>query len=169
MPLSLPFSLPAGCMAQFAGSVAPEGWAFAYGQALSRAAFSALFSAIGTTYGSGDGSTTFNVPDMRGRLPVGKDDMGGGAANRVTTGNSGINGVALGASGGAEVVTLSAAQMPSHTHNRRTGVNDDGGGTGSYIDMATDYAANRASEGAGSSGAHSNMPPALVINYIIKT
>jgi long-subunit fatty acid transport protein len=64
-------SMPAGSMAMFAGSTAPTGWLLCQGQAVSRTANAALFAAIGTTWGAGDGSTTFNVPDLRGRAPIG--------------------------------------------------------------------------------------------------
>ena len=84
---------------------AEQQFAFPFGQALSRttyAALHALFASAGYPYGSGDGSTTFNLPDLRGRGLFGKDDMGGSAANRITAGGSGITGTALGAAGGAE-------------------------------------------------------------------
>jgi len=68
---------------------------------------------VGTTYGAGDGSTTFNVIDKRGRTSIGKDDMGGGAAGRITSGGSGITGTTLGANGGAETVTVSQANLPN--------------------------------------------------------
>src|SRR5262249_47771020 len=67
-------------------------------------------------YGAGDGSTTFNIPDLRGYLLAGKDDMGGAAASRITAGASGIDGTVLGAAGGAQTVTLITAQMPAHGH-----------------------------------------------------
>ena len=76
----LPAGAPAGSMNAFAGSTAPSGWLLSYGQAVSRTTYAALFAVIGTAYGAGDGSTTFNLPDMRGRGAAGKDDMGGAAA-----------------------------------------------------------------------------------------
>lgn len=77
-------SVKPGTITSFAGSDAPTGWLLCYGQAVSRATYAALFTAIGTTYGAGDGSTTFVLPDMRGRVPGGKDDMGGTAAGRLS-------------------------------------------------------------------------------------
>lgn len=66
------------------GRCSPTDWLFCYGQAVSRTTYAALFTAIGTNYGAGDGSTTFNLPDMRGRIAAGKDDMGGTAASRMS-------------------------------------------------------------------------------------
>lgn len=106
----------AGVVLPFAGAAAPEGWMLCYGQAVSRTAYAHLFSVIGTAFGAGDGTTTFNLPDLRGRVPGGKDDMGGTAAGRLTTAGSGVNGAALGGAGGAQTHTLTTAQMPAHAH-----------------------------------------------------
>lgn len=73
--------IPAGAYLPFAGSTAPTGWLLCAGQAVSRTTYAALFAVVGTTYGIGDGSTTFNLPDLRGRVIAGKDDMNGTAAN----------------------------------------------------------------------------------------
>ena len=103
------------------------GWAWLNGQAISRTTYGGLFASWGTKYGAGDGSTTFNVRDDRGRLKAGNDAMGGAAAaNRITSGGSGIAGSTTGASGGAETVALSVAQLASHGH----GVSDPGHGHG---------------------------------------
>ena len=110
--------MPVGVVVPFAGSTSPAGWQLCYGQAISRTTYAGLFATVGTTYGSGDGSTTFNVPDLRGRVVAGEDDMGGTAASRLTAGGSGITGTTLGASGGTETHTLTSAQMPSHTHTQ---------------------------------------------------
>jgi len=108
--------LPAGCTIPFAGTTAPSLFLLCYGQEVSRTTYSALFLAIGTTYGSGDGSTTFNLPDLRGRTVAGLDNMGGTTAGRVTNSESGITGTTLGASGGSQSVAINTSQMPSHTH-----------------------------------------------------
>lgn len=68
-------------------------------------------------HGNGNGSTTFNVPDRRGRVGAGRDDMGGNAANRLTSGGAGLTGTRLGNAGGSQVHTLTSAQMPSHSHS----------------------------------------------------
>jgi len=80
-------TIPSGMLAPFAGTSAPSGWFLCYGQAVSRTTYAALFTAIGTVYGIGDGSTTFNLPDLRGRTIAGQDDMGGSAASRLTGDN----------------------------------------------------------------------------------
>ena len=107
---------PVGIVSSYAGTTAPAGWMFIYGQAISRTAYPELFTEISTTFGSGDGSTTFNLPDGRGRVDIGRDNMGGSAAGRITTAGSGIDGVTLGAVGGSQSVTLDATMIPSHTH-----------------------------------------------------
>jgi len=94
---------PAGVVLPFAGTAEPSGWLFCYGQAVSRTTYAALFAALGTAYGAGDGSTTFNLPDCRERILAGKGDMGGSSAsNRLqrsktvnfTSGNAVISGIA---------------------------------------------------------------------------
>src|SRR5262249_44557947 len=110
-----------GVALPYFGVTAPSSaFALPFGQAISRTTYVNLFNLIATTYGAGDGSTTFNLPDLRGYLLAGKDDMGGAVASRITAGASGIDGTVLGAAGGAQTVTLITAQMPAHAH----GVND---------------------------------------------
>lgn len=99
-----------GMLIIYAGSSAPTGWLFCDGSPVSRTTYASLFSAIGTTYGAGDGSTTFNVPDLRGRVVAGVDNMGGSDAGRLDWANT------LGTFGGAQTHTLTTAEMPSHTH-----------------------------------------------------
>jgi microcystin-dependent protein len=104
----------------FALGNAPSKWLLCYGQAVSRTSYNLLYAAIGTTYGSGNGTTTFNVPDLRGRTSFGVDNMGGTAANRITTAGSGINGSALSATGGSELLQshthANVLTDPTHTH-----------------------------------------------------
>ena len=80
-------TIPSGMLAPFAGATAPTGWFLCFGQAVSRTDYANLFTAIGTTYGVGDGTSTFNLPDLRGRTIAGQDDMGGSAASRLTGDN----------------------------------------------------------------------------------
>jgi hypothetical protein len=74
-------TIPVGTITDFAGAAAPTAWLFCYGQNVSRTTYADLFALIGTTYGSGDGITTFGLPDLRGTITPGKDDMGGVAAS----------------------------------------------------------------------------------------
>ncbi|RXG85347.1 phage tail protein [Bradyrhizobium zhanjiangense] len=110
-----PYSIPIGGVMPFAGSTAPNSsFVLPYGQAISRTTYSAAFSLMGTTYGTGDGSTTFNVPDLRGRVVAGLDNMGGSAAGRLTDATSGF-GDGLGETGGTQTKALSTANLPPYT------------------------------------------------------
>lgn len=104
----------------FAGPEAsvPATWYPCHGQAVSRTTYAGLFAVIGTLWGAGDGTTTFNLPDLRGRGIFGKDDMGGVAANRITSGGSGIPGATIGGTGGDQETQLHNHSLtdPSHTH-----------------------------------------------------
>jgi microcystin-dependent protein len=109
---------PVGGLMDYAGSSAPTGWLLCYGQAVSRTTYAALFTAISTQYGVGDGTTTFNLPDCRGRTSAGKDDMGGSAAGRLANGVTGsVSGTTLGGTGGTESHTLTSADSAAHTHS----------------------------------------------------
>lgn len=123
----------AGDMKWTSRAAAPSGWLACGGQAVSRTTYAGLFAAIGTTYGVGDGSTTFNLPDGRGRALFGLDNMGGSAASRLTAGGSGITGTTLGASGGNELLQSHTHYVsdPGHSHGvsepgHSHGVNDPG-------------------------------------------
>jgi microcystin-dependent protein len=100
---------PIGVIRLFAGSTAPNGWLICNGSTVSRSDYSNLFKVIGTTYGVGNSNTTFTLPDMRGRCPIG---VGTGASLTART---------LGSNVGAETVTLSEANMASHTHATTVG------------------------------------------------
>jgi microcystin-dependent protein len=109
-----PYNVPIGSCIDFFGTTAPNSsFVLAYGQAVSRTAYSTLFSMFGTTYGTGDGSTTFNVPDLRGRVVAGRDDMGGSVAGRLTASYFGGMASNLGATGGAESTSLAVSQLPA--------------------------------------------------------
>jgi len=140
------------------------------GAAISRTAFAVLFKKIGTTFGAGDGATTFNLPNRKGRVGFGRDDMGGTAANRITTAGAGFDGKTLGAGGGSETVTLSSSQMPSHSHSYSDYAK--GGSGGDVFSNGQGSTAigpvGRTSGGAGSGGAHRNVPPGIVKNFCIR-
>jgi hypothetical protein len=109
-------TIPSGAIFPYGGTTEPSNYLFCYGQDVNRTTYSDLFTAIGTTYGVGDGATTFALPDLRGRVVAGKDDMGGTSANRLTDQSGGVNGDTLGDSGGLETHTLTTAQLAAHTH-----------------------------------------------------
>ena len=120
-----PGEIPIGSGIEYWGSTAPSSnYVFPYGQAISRTDYPICFARLGTTHGSGDGSTTFNLPDKRGRVSAALDNMGGPSAGRLTPPASGgvADSTTLGSAGGTKDHTLTSAQMPSHTHTGTTGV-----------------------------------------------
>ena len=189
--------IPPGCLMMYPSNTPPSGWLLCNGSAVSRLTYSALFAIIGTTYGTGDGSTTFHLPDMRGRTPIGT-----GTGTGLTARN-------LGQTGGAETHTLTTSEMPSHTHSATTngagshthGIYDPGHShmyqkpqsqnlgfgqqgnvtdgmqtysttgafTGIIINASGDHSHTVTVNSQGSGGSHNNMQPFLVVNYIIKT
>ncbi len=155
---------PLGAIIPYGGSSAPSKWLFCYGQNVSRTTYSALFSAISTNFGSGDGSTTFTLPDLRGRVAAGKDNMGGSSASRLV---NMVSGGTLGASGGAERHQLSTGEMPAHTHSIATYSTGGGGsqviqGGWAYNNFGTWYPPE-----VGGNDYHTNTQPTIVLNYII--
>lgn len=162
---------PAGAIETYAGSTAPNGWLLCFGQAVSRTTYADLFAALSTTHGVGNGTTTFNLPDLRGRTIAGKDNMGGTSASRLITN---VAGGTLGATGGAESHTLTVTQMPAHSHSPRgtnTALSNSGvfGNYPTYINADREdnwWAKPTSTEGGGE--AHNNTQPTIILNYIIK-
>jgi len=145
---------PIGTIAPFGGASDPSYWLICDGRAVSRTDYAALFGVIGTTYGAGDGSTTFNIPDLRGNVAVG-----------ASTDYS------LGDTGGEETHTLSVSEMPSHSHTvsmKRTSVNNYTGGAGWNPLGGSTYDGDFTTQATGDGLAHNNMQPYVVTNYIIK-
>ena len=153
-----PPAIPAGSVQAFAASSAPSGWLLCQGQAVSRTTYADLFGVIGTTYGSGNGSTSFNLPDYRGRTLVGVDS----SQSEFAT---------LGQTGGEKAHTLTVAEMPSHRHRitsngtrnigaAGTAVGKEFLGSNTYEDYTTDL--------NGGDGAHNNLQPYIAANYIIR-
>lgn len=161
--------IPAGTIELYAGTDVPDGWLICNGQTVERTAFPQLYDAIGTKYGAGDGSTTFAVPNLQGRVPVGVSSS-----------------YALGSTGGESTHKLTIAEMPSHTHAQNAHshttsghvnynsayTNDSAVGTGykwgtSKVSSTDDTTATN--KNTGGSGAHNNMQPYIALNYIIYT
>jgi microcystin-dependent protein len=190
-----PYNVPLGAGLDYWGTVAPNSsFAFPVGQAISRTTYSALFSLLGTTWGAGDGSATFNLPDKRGRVSIVKDDMGGAAALRLTNAVAGFAGDALGAAGGSQSHALTLAELPTGITSAGSNLITVTGGTSGNVCMdltpsATPGGAftfrypttlgaapilatgnnniNVASNNTGGA-AHAHVPPAIVCNYIIR-
>lgn len=156
-----------GAITAYAGTAAPTGWLLCYGQAISRTTYAELFDILSTTYGTGDGSTTFNLPDIRGRVIAGQDDMGGVSANRLTGVTGSVNGDTLGGTGGAETHTLAETEIPAHTHtvSHDTGSSTAGNSAIGGANNAADSSKTSGSTGGG--GAHNNVQPTIILNYII--
>lgn len=153
--------LPAGTIIMFGGSTAPTGWLICDGSAVSRTTYANLFSVIGTTFGTGDGSTTFNLPDFRRRVAVGA----GGTGTSVLANT-------VGSRGGEEQHTLTIAEMPSHNHSVSSNIATFGGVGASNVyggdwDYSTAYTSIRIGN-TGGGGSHNIIQPSLIVNHIIK-
>lgn len=145
----------AGRIALYAGSNLHTGWFRCDGAAVSRTTYSTLFAVIGTIYGAGDGSTTFNLPDFRGRVPVG-EGAGAGLTNR-----------ALGSKAGEENHILTVSELAPHTHPADTVGSLNVASAGYYGQPAAgSVATNTGSTGSGSG--HNTMQPFLTVQYFIK-
>lgn len=198
LTLPRPASVPVGAMLPYTSYALPPRCIWPDGRNVSRTTYpklAALYAASGYPFGAGDGSTTFAVPDARGRTIAGRDNLGdGAAANRITSGASGISGNTLGAAGGNQNMQSHAHSVsdPGHGHS----VNDPGhahsyegsngdtnaptpGGTALFTDRATKTTGGAGTgisingSGAGISinnqgaGSSQNMPPTLVLNFVL--
>lgn len=153
--------IPTGAIIAYGGSSAPDGWLMCDGSAVSRSTYAGLFARVSTTFGAGNGTTTFNIPNLQDRFPIG--DSGS---------------LTLGATGGASSVTLTTTELPAHTHGAGTLKADIAGATGGVNTSAAagnntgvtqTGAMSGSTASAGSGAAFSILPPYQVVNYIIKT
>ncbi len=161
---------PAGLISGFGGTVAPSGWLLCNGAAVSRTTYATLFAAIGTTNGAGDGTTTFNVPDSRGRVLVGAGTGAGGGAtgSGVVTGGAALTPRTVGQWFGEETHTLTLAETPAHTHTLPSGCGG-GGGTTSVECVFNGVPSTWTTTSQGGGSAHNVMQPGLTCSFIIKT
>lgn len=179
---------PTGAILAYAGTTAPTGWLLCDGAAVSRTTYARLFAKIADTFGVGDGVTTFNVPDLRGRFPLGLDNLGGSSANRVTDTDADT----LGGADGDETKTIAEANLPAHVHtiahthtinhvhttaantasghliDSVTGNGVDVGFTGTQTDLSTNASSAANSGSVGSGTALDVMPPFLALGFIIR-
>lgn len=146
-------ALPIGTMLPFAGTTAPTGYLMCQGQAVSRATYAALFALIGTAYGTGDGTTTFNLPDGRGTTLIGA----GQAFSGGTTWSAGTL-------SGTERITLSVGEMPSHSHYQGRGFASGAIVTEVPLSKSSGFADPVITTGStGGNSSHNNMQPSQVI------
>lgn len=182
------FYLP-GSIFPFPSSQIPDGWLLCNGQEVSRRDYANLFSAINIAYGSGNGRTTFNLPDLRGRAIAGLETMGQAASSgRLTSERpGGVDGQSLGAVGGSEEHTLlpQEAGLPAHTHTHQIsiawgGATEDGNvGNGGYgnspgrwpgsdFTVSWNYSFTNNEASNSSVEPHPNLPPLVFLNWVIK-
>lgn len=148
-----PTSLTAGFIAAYAGAEPPAGWLACDGRAVKRADYPELYATIGTAYGQGDGTTTFNLPELRARFPLGADAYH-----------------PMGSMAGEYEHVLTTEEMPSHGHNSDIYYADNGGGSTGHTSYWGNHRGTRTwCQASGGGTAHNNMPPYTVVNYVIST
>ena len=157
--------VPAGAIFQFGGTAVnvPSGYLACDGKAVNRTTYAVLFTAIGTLHGVGDGSSTFNLPDFRGKSAIGVNDTGlpNGADSDFTTRNEADT-------GGAETHSLITGELAAHIHTY-SGRGTKGTGNQIIGNGSAAPGASVSSSSTGNGDAHNNMQPFLAVNYMIKT
>lgn len=150
-------TLPIGAIMPFGSDTIPDNWLLCNGQAVSRTDYQELFNTIGIIYGSGDGFTTFNLPNLQGKIPVGKDEND---TDFDTLGNT----------GGEKEHTLTIEEMPSHNHQSSNYFEGSGGTSGVWAvrSLANLTGYKDISSQTGGNQPHNILQPYIVQNYIIK-
>jgi microcystin-dependent protein len=186
-----PYIIPVGGLLPYLGASAPSSaFVLPFGQAISRTTYATLFALTGTAFGVGDGLTTFNLPDLRGRAVFGQDNMGGSAAGRITAAGGNFDGTVMGGTGGGENQTLTQAQLPAvaptftgtqHTWSVTFPANTDLVNTGVGSNPASGAGLSLSGASAtvtvtpagtisnlGSGNSHPILSPAMVLPYILR-
>lgn len=150
-------TLPIGTVIPFAGNTVPSDWMVCDGSAISRTIYSTLFGVIGTSFGEGDGETTFNIPDLQGKVAVGVD-------------SEDTDFDTLGETGGEKTHTLSVSEIPAHSHTPTSGnfCTTGSGAKNNLVASGSAYAQTSTTANTGGGQAHNNLQPYQVVNYIIK-
>ena len=138
----------------WSAATAPDKWLLCDGAAISRTTYADLFELISTTYGAGDGTTTFNIPDLRGRAPIGAGQ------------GSGLTARTLGASLGEEKHTDTINEMPNHRHGLSLPANSTRA-SGSSACVSTSSSQTKTTQSEGGGEGHNNIQPSLVVNFIL--
>jgi microcystin-dependent protein len=152
-----------GEIKMFGGSQVPAGWFFCDGSTVSRTTYAGLFRVIGTIYGAGDGSTTFTLPDFRGRSPVGVGTGSATGATAMALGSTPTTGA-----GGEQTHVQLLAELAAHAHNMTYAANSTAGGTASLYAGNNTGSNTTASASVGSSTAMNILQPMVVVNFIIR-
>jgi len=158
---------PAGAITAFGGTTAPTGWFICNGGAISRTTYAALFAVLSTAYGAGDGSTTFNLPNLEGRFPVGQD----GSADFATNGQSGGNKThshTLSNNGFAQVTRAGNNMQLTRITTTAWTAADQVAGTGSAISVANRLTGAGLGGSTDATSGAASIPPYQVVRYIIK-
>jgi microcystin-dependent protein len=172
-------TIPVGTISPYAGTSAPANWLLCDGSAVSRATYAALFAVTGTAYGVGDGSTTFNVPDLRGRIVVGSGTgaQQGAAGSGVITGGTALTARSVGQFFGDERTELHTHTQNAHSHqfipkyggSRGTTVNMDVPGFGNDYGLDNSFIGSTTATNQNTfAGTGANLQPSVVTSYIIK-
>ncbi|MGJ5205548.1 phage tail protein [Bradyrhizobium sp. HKCCYLR20261] len=190
-----PYNIPLAAGLDFWGTTAPNScFAFPYGQAISRVTYANLFALVGTTFGGGDGSTTFNLPDLRGRVRACVDNMGGATANRLLSSTISALRHSVGGVGGEAVHTLDPSEVPALTGastaaattaifyvsdffftngglsqnvtTSSSNINTSGGASAKVMNVNIPSLPVAVNNGGGNS--HNNIQPTILSNYILR-